>query len=163
MISCLTIGVPGFFLAMEPNYERVTGAFLPNVLRRALPGGLTNIVVVLAAQAFMVVFGMAEEEISTICAAILAFVGLLVLLETCKPFDKFRKIVWGAMAAALVLCFTALGGFLELRTGSAQTLLVMATLLVMTPTVFFAVQRLCDWGNKALAWLREKWKARKAA
>ena len=163
MISCLTIGVPGFFLAMEPNYERVTGAFLPNVLRRALPGGLTNIVVVLAAQAFMVVFGMAEEEISTICAAILAFVGLLVLLETCKPFDKFRKIVWGAMAAALVLCFTALGGFLELRTGSTQTLLVMATLLVMTPTVFVAVQRLCDWGNKALAWLREKWKARKAA
>ena len=89
--------------------------------------------------------------------------SLLVLLETCKPFDKFRKIVWGAMAAALVLCFTALGGFLELRTGSTQTLLVMATLLVMTPTVFVAVQRLCDWGNKALAWLREKWKARKAA
>lgn len=163
MISCLTIGVPGFFLAMEPNYDRVTGAFLPHVLRRALPGGLTNILVVLMAQAFMVVFGLAEEETSAICAAILAFVGLLVLLETCKPFDRFRRIVWGAMAAALVLCFTALGGFLELRAGSAGALLVMAALLVMTPTVYFAVQRLCDWGNKALAWVREKWQAHKAA
>ena len=163
MISSLTIGVPSFFLAMEPNYERVTGRFLRNVLRRALPGGLTNIFVVLAAQAFMVVFGLGEAETSTICAAILSFVGLLVLLETCKPFDKFRKLIWGAMAAALVLCFTVLGGFLELQAGSVQTKLVMATLLIMTPTVFFAVQRLCDWGDKLIGWLKQKWQDRKAA
>ena len=163
MISCLTIGVPGFFLAMEPNYERVTGSFLPSVLSRALPGGLTNIFVVLMAQAFMVVFGLSEEDTSTVCAAVLACVGLLVLLETCKPFDKFRGIVWGAMAAALVLCFTLLGGFLELQIVTIQAALVMAALLIMTPTVYFSIHRLCAWGGKALVWLREKWQARKAA
>ena len=161
VISSLTIGVPSFFLAMEPNYERVKGRFLSGVLRRAFPGGLTNIFVVLAAQAFMAVFGLSLEETSIICAAILSFVGLLVLFQTCKPFDKFRKLIWTAMAAALVGCFTLLGSFLELRTGSAGVKLVMGTLLIMTPTVFFAIQRVFDWGDKAYIWIRKKWKIRK--
>jgi len=160
VISALTIGVPSFFLAMEPNYERVTGHFLRGVLRRAFPGGLTNIFVVLMAQAFMSVFGITQEQTSTICAAILGIVGLLVLFQVCKPFGFFRKVIWWCMAAALIICFTLLGTFFELRAGEASTQLVMVTLLIMTPTVFFAIQRLFDWGDKIylriLAWRERK-------
>ena len=151
VISGLTIGVPSFFLAMEPNYERVSGRFLAGVLRRAFPGGLTNIFVVLAAQAFMAAFSLPLEQISTVCTAILAVVGMLVLFQVCKPFDRFRKLIWFAMAAALVGCFTLLGGIFELRIQSSAVLLIMATLLVMTPTVFFAIQRIFDWGDKIYA------------
>ena len=148
VISALTIGVPSFFLAMEPNYARFSGHFLRGVLRRAFPGGLTNIFVVLMAQAFMDVFGITQEQTSTICAAILGIVGLLVLFQVCKPFDFFRKVIWWCMAAALFICFTLLGTFFELRAGETTTSLVMAALLIMTPTVFFAMQRLFDWGDK---------------
>ena len=154
MISALTIGVPSFFLAMEPNYERVTGRFLPGVLRRAFPGGLTNIFVVLAAQGFMAVFDLPLAPISTVCAALLGVVGLLVLFQVCKPFDKFRRIIWWAMGIGLLGCFTLLGGILELRTGSVQIRLVMWTLLVMTPTVFFAFQRLFDMGDRVWLWFK---------
>lgn len=156
VISALTIGVPSFFLAMEPNYERVRGRFLRGVLRRAFPGGLTNIFVVLAAQAYMDVFGIPSEQISTVCAALLAIVGLLVLFQVCKPFDRFRKLIWGAMAAAIFVCFTLLGNVFDLRTGSIEANLVMITLLIMTPTVFFAIQRIFDWGDKVYIWVREK-------
>jgi len=156
VISALTIGVPSFFLAMEPNYERVSGRFLAGVLRRAFPGGLTNIFVVLMAQAFMAVFGLTLDQTSTICASILGVVGLQVLFQTCKPFDRFRKLIWWAMAAGLVICFTFLGGLFDLHTGSAATALVMAALVIMTPTVFFAIQRLFDWGDKLYAWILNK-------
>ena len=156
VISALTIGVPSFFLAMEPNYERVSGRFLAGVLRRAFPGGLTNIFVVLMAQAFMAVFGLSLDQTSTICAAILGVVGLQVLFQTCKPFDRFRKLIWWAMAAGLLICFTLLGGLFDLRAGSAATTLVMATLIIMTPTVFFAIQRIFDWGDKMYAWILNK-------
>ena len=156
VISGLTIGVPSFFLAMEPNYERVQGRFLAGVLRRAFPGGLTNIFVILAAQAFMAVFALPLEQISTVCTAILAVVGMLVLFQVCKPFDRFRKLIWFSMAAALVGCFTLLGGVFELRIDSTAVLLIMATLLIMTPTVFFAIQRLFDWGDKLAAKIKKK-------
>ena len=161
VISALTIGVPSFFLAMEPNYERVNGRFLPEVLRRAFPGGLTNIFVVLMAQAFMACFAMPLEQTSIICTAILSVVGLLVLFQTCKPFDKFRVFIWVAMAAGLVVCFTYLGGIFELETGSRATLLVMAVLLIMTPTVFFAIQRVFDWGDQFVSFLGRKLRRKK--
>ncbi len=156
IISALTIGVPSFFLAMEPNYERVQGRFLTGVLRRAFPGGLTNIFVVLAAQAFMTAFDLPLEQVSTICTAILSVVGMLVLFQICKPFDRFRKFIWGAMALALIACFVFLGNILELSAESFESKLVMGTLLIMTPTVFFAMQRVFDWGDRVYAWCRRR-------
>ena len=41
LISTVTIGIPSFILALEPNKERIKGEFLKNVVARALPTGLT--------------------------------------------------------------------------------------------------------------------------
>ena len=158
MISSLTIGLPSLFLAMEPNYERVKGHFLRSVLRKAFPGGLTNIFVVLAAQAYMVVFDLPLNQISTVCTAILCAVGLLVLYQVSQPFDRFRRIIWGLVAAALVGCFLFLNGFLELYSGDLGVKLVLATLLIMTPTVFFAIRRVFDWGDKAYQFFCRKFR-----
>jgi cation-transporting ATPase E len=154
VISALTIGVPSFFLAMEPNYERVTGKFLPNVLRRAFPGGLTNIFVVLMAQAFVAVFAIPHGHISSVCAAILGVVGLLVLFQVCKPFDKFRKFIWWAMAAGLFLSFSLLGRLFGMEIVSPQAMLIMLTLLIMTPTVFSAINHLFIWGDQMAEWIQ---------
>lgn len=162
VISALSIGVPSFVLTFEPKYDRIKGKFLPTVLRRAFPGGLTNVFVVLICQAFMAVFGLPGEEVSTVCAAILSFVGLLVLFQVCKPFNLFRKCLWCAMGAGMVVCFTLLGDILDLRTWSREVRLVMGTLLLMTPTVFFTIQRLFDTVYDArfrlAAWVTEKWR-----
>ena len=161
VISSLAIGVPSFVLTFEPKYDRIKGKFLPTVLRRAFPGGLTNVFVVLICQAFMAVFGLPKEEVSTVCAAILSFVGLLVLFQVCKPFNLFRKCLWCAMGAGMVVCFTLLGDILDLRTWSREVRLVMGTLLLMTPTVFFTIQRLFDTVYDArlrlVAWAKETW------
>ena len=156
VISGLTIGIPSFFLAMEPNYDRVKGQFLRGVLRRAFPGGLTNVFAVLVCQAFMDVFDLPADPIATVCAGILAVVGMMVLFQICKPFNRFRKVIWTAMLACLVVCFTFLGQLFELQTGTIQTKLVMGTLLLMTPTVFFAMQRLFDWGDRIYVRLKRK-------
>ena len=135
MISALTIGVPSFFLALEPNYSRVSGKFLRNVLLKALPGGLTNILVVLTAQACADVFGIAPGESATVCAAVLAAVGMLVLYRTSTPFTKLRTVIFVAMAVALLGSFTVLGHLFGLYF-SQKSALVTLVLLVMAPTVF---------------------------
>ena len=164
VISAMTIGIPSFILTFEPKYDRVKGRFLPGVLRRAFPGGLTNVFVVLLCQVFALVFSLPQDEVSTICAAILSFVGLLVLYQICKPFNWFRRLLWWLMAAGIVLCFTLLGDILDLRTWTDEVQLVMFTLLVMTPTVFLAIQRVFDWCEQSrlrlAAWCRGLWAKR---
>ena len=139
VVAALTIGVPSFFLAMEPNYERVTGRFLTHVLRKALPGGLTNIVVVMLAQGLGYAAELPAAQIATVCATVLALVGLLVLFETCKPFGTFRKVIWGCMAAALAVSFTVLGGFFELNLFHWVTVLIIAVTVLVIPTVYIAI------------------------
>ena len=156
LISALTIGTPSFFLALEPNYQRFSGHFLRGVLRRAFPGGLTNIFVVLAAQAFMPVFGLDRLQIGTVSAGILGAVGLLVLWQVCRPFDRWRRLICIAMAVGLLGCFLLLGSFFQLQLGDSKTLLALGTLLLMTPTVFFGMQWVFDMGEKAINRLREK-------
>jgi len=156
VIGAMTIGIPSFFLAMEPNYERVKGHFLRGVLRRAFPGGLTNVFAVLVCQMFMDVFGLAPEPVATVCAGILAVVGMMVLFQVCKPWNRFRRIIWTAMLAGLLVCFTALGQIFELRTTTVESKLIMFTLLLMTPTVFFAMQRLFDFGERIYNRILEK-------
>ena len=42
LISMFTIGVPAFFLALEPNKNIIKGKFLTNVFLKALPAALTD-------------------------------------------------------------------------------------------------------------------------
>ena len=105
MISGLTIGAPSFFLALESNHERIKGRFMAGVLRKAFPGGLTNLIVVLMAVGFVLVFDLPTEQLYTVSAALMSLTGLLVLYQVCKPFTVQRRILWGLMAAACAFCF----------------------------------------------------------
>ena len=136
MISALTIGVPSFFLALEPNYQRVSGKFLPTVLGRALPGGLTNLLLVLLAQLLLPLFGVGGALVSTTCVGILAVTGMAVLHRTCRPFAPFRHLLWWAMGAGLLLCFTVLRRLFDLTYGHWQELLPMFGFLLAAPLVF---------------------------
>ena len=157
IVSALTIGVPGFFLALEPNYERVTGSFLASTLRRAFPGGLTNILVVLTALGFMKFFHVPATDVKSISTAILCTVGLSVLLQVCIPFTKLRRFVWIAMAVCVVGAFILLpliSNYLMLTKSSSW--LIFLVVLIMVPTVFYAINRVFTWGDKLVAHFRKK-------
>ena len=156
VVAALTIGTPSFFLAMEPNYERVTGRFLTHVLRRALPGGLTNIIVVMLAQGLGYAAKLPATQIATVCATVLALVGLLVLFETCRPFGTFRKVIWGGMAAALAVSFTVLGRFFELNLFHWETVLIIAVTVLVIPTVYIAISYLLKLIDRLYAKYRAK-------
>lgn len=145
IISVLTIGTPSFFLALEPNYARVQGRFFPSVLRQALPGGITNVIVVWIAQIFAVSFDLPMTDMYTVCTAILAVVGMLVLHHVCRPFGLFRKILWGAMGFGLVGCFLLLGPWFELYITEPASYLVMAAMMIGALGVFVAMQALFRW------------------
>jgi len=155
IMAALTIGIPGFFLALEPNYERVTGKFLPNTLRKALPGGLTNILVVLLAQALMGVFHLSQSDGQTLSTAVLLAVGLTVLLQVSLPFSNLRLFLWLGMFGCAVGAFFVLPPVCRLMEmppylalTDSRSLLVLPIVLIMVPTVYFFLSRLFVWGDK---------------
>ena len=150
IISALTIGTPSFFLALEPNYAMVRGRFFPTVLRQALPGGLTNILVVLIAQIFGWAFTLPVTDMHTVCTAILAVVGMLVLYRVCRPFDTFRRFLWAAMGIGLLGCFLLIGKWFDLFITEPAAYLVLAALAIAALGVFAAMQALFKWIDRLL-------------
>ena len=128
-LSAITIGVPSFFLALEPNHSLVKGKFLANVFRSALPGGLTDLFVVLGVEAFYLTFAFTETELSTMSAILLVVIGILVLYEVCKPFDWKRRVLWGAMAGSGLVCILWFGESFGLSQLSLEAFLVLLVFL----------------------------------
>ncbi len=136
LISTLTIGVPSFFLALEPNTNRVQGHFLKNVLFRAAPAGLTDLFLVLGCLAFAAVFSINMDEASTICVILMGYVGFLMLFRVCSPFNLKRKVLWTLLVAAFlvqIVFFGSLIGLVRLSVGSLLVLIVF--LLLALPTI----------------------------
>ena len=161
LISSLTIGIPAFFLALEPNHSRTRGHFLPNVIGRALPGGLTDLFLLLGIQLFTAVFGFTADERSTMSAVLLATVGLLVLYQVCKPFNAKHALIWTAMAVGLVVAIFGFAGFFMLTPLSLKAQLVLALFLLLAYSVmhFFlwCFERLEQFG----AYLKKRVQARR--
>lgn len=97
LISTSCIGVPAFFLALQPNRERVQGRFLKNVLLKAIPGGLSVVVNICFILFCAGRFSLESSMVSTLCVVVAGFTGLLILFRISKPFNWLRTLVFIAM------------------------------------------------------------------
>ena len=161
VISGLTIGAPAFFLALEPNHERVKGKFITNVLLKALPGGLTDVFLILFIEAFVAVFGFPVEQLYTMSAVVMSVVGLRVLYQVSQPIDWKRGGVIAAMTVALIFCFLVMGPLFNYTAPTIQTGLVLAAMVMLSFQVMRTVLQLL---GKTEIWfeaLREKIKAKR--
>lgn len=143
LISALTVGIPSFFLALEPNKARVKGKFLPNVFSKALPGGITNLISMVGISLVCSSFGYSTDKMSTIATLVVGFTGLLILFQVCKPFDLKRAVMWVLMAAAFVLAILIIPGLLMLTALDAGGVVILITFMLITLVVMkllFAAQ-----------------------
>lgn len=106
LISAFCIGFPSFVLALEPNENRIQGNFLLNILKRAIPGGVSVALSVVFVTILGNVFSLHEDFISTLAVAVTAFVGLMVVYKTSYPFNLIRTIMFTISTAGMVLGIT---------------------------------------------------------
>jgi len=110
LISVVTIGIPSFLLALEPNNERIKGNFLKNVISKSIPTALTAILGIIII-AIGNKFNIVQEQIySSLCVISTGFTGILLLFTLSRsrksehkrlPVSKFRF----CLAIGLVLLF----------------------------------------------------------
>ena len=144
LVSALTIGAPGFVLAMEPNTARIKGKFLPNVIYRALPGGLTDLILVLGVILFCMVFKVGENMMSTVCAIILNIVGLMVVHYTCKPYNLLRKAMMIGLTVAFVFCVLLLPQLFTLTSLDLPGAMILVVFALLSAPALMVIRRAQD-------------------
>lgn len=95
IIDFLGIGIPAFFISLQPNDTLVKGTFLKNVLKTALPGALA-----IVTQVFLIItffnnrlnFTPFEQNALVVITA--SFTSMVVLYRLLKPFNVFRRTLF---------------------------------------------------------------------
>lgn len=145
LVNALTIGIPSFILAMEPNENRINGHFLGNVLRRALPAALADYLLVLGVMLFYLAFHLEDDMLSTISTGIMGVVGLMMVFRTSKPFNTLRIVMMAFLTAAFAVCYFFFPTYFTIEPLNTRGLLIFVVFALLACSVFWALRHLGQW------------------
>lgn len=105
----ITIGTSSFFLALEPNNERLKGHFLMNIFKKALPSGI----IMGCGIVFMFLYSFFTRDLNgnnfndliEVSVYYISIASMFVLIQTCYKFNKYRLLVLVYAAVMIVLMF----------------------------------------------------------
>lgn len=136
LISMFTIGLPGFLLALEPNRNRIEGNFMANVMLKALPAGLTDVLSVGALVICGQVFNLPSEDIATAGTMLLAVVGFMIIIKISHPFNKMKYGVLIINIVGLLFCGLFLGKLFAIESISNICFLLMIVFAFAAESMF---------------------------
>ena len=148
LIGTFSIGVPGFFLALEPNWRRSEPGFVPRVLRFALPSGIV------AGLATFAVYelvrdspGVELDEARTVAVCALLAMGLYILSMLCRPLTPFRITLLAGMGGGylIALLWAPVQEFFELHLPPADQWLTLGVVVAIGIVVLEVGPRLVPW------------------
>ena len=149
LVSTFTIAIPAFFLSQIPNQDIIKGHFMLNIIRKAIPGGITDTIMVCSMTAFGLIFGLNSNDISTSAAILLAIIGLMVLLSISKPMNIYKWAIFILNAAAIVFCLIYLRDWFSItNTMSLKGLLLCINFSIMTEAIFRYVSGIFNYFEK---------------
>lgn len=93
LISAFCVGIPSFFLAFEPNYNKSEKNFLVKVFRNAVSNGL-----VVALNVFIIImicflFNKQFDTYRLVVVTLTGFITLRLLYTICKPLSLLREVL----------------------------------------------------------------------
>ena len=144
-ISMFTIGIPGFFLALEPDKSRIEGRFLPNVMKKAIPGGMADVFGVGALVFCGTAFHLNNADISTAATLLLSIIGFMVLFKVSRPMNTLRMVVLIGNMIALVLTGVFFNHLFALEAMSLECILLFIMFSFAAESFLRYLEKFVDW------------------
>ncbi|WP_129044534.1 HAD-IC family P-type ATPase [Companilactobacillus metriopterae] len=138
-INALTVGIPSFILALEPNYTPPAGRFMRNVLEIALPAALCNIILITLISTVGRHIGLYSLTTSTLSVFTIGIIGYCALLAISTPLTNRKKTMIGLSMILFLVTFTFGNRIFNLQsiTDLAYTFLFISLSLIAWPLFVF--------------------------
>ena len=123
VVNIFITGIASVFVALEPDRTRVKGNFFKNVTKTAITSGFYMFIPVLLIMLYAIISQVARTGTYTLDGMISKFengevtsfgwvalmslsvtiAGSIVFFENCRPFTRFRKILFGCTIGLILL------------------------------------------------------------
>ncbi len=142
LMSFLTIGMPSFVLALEPNESKVSGKFLRKVIYRAMPAALADLCIIIIIVMFQYAFQIDSKQTSTITALLVTAVGFYMVYKACVPFRKWHYALFGVMIVLLIGIIAYIPDVFSITKLNLGSLLILGCMLLLIPTFIMFFNRM---------------------
>lgn len=144
LLETCVIGIPAFFLSLQPNKEPIQGRFLPNLITSALPGAIIFTLNVIAMFVFDSIVGT-SGQFETMGSLVVTMAGFLVLFKLCKPFDIYRSCLFAGMVVVSVLVLAFMPwSFFDYTRLNLQNVLYMLVVVQFSYPLYANIVNLCN-------------------
>ncbi len=107
-----SIGMAAFFLALQPSNDRLKGSFIGNIIYKAVPAGIVEIIAAMVPFIIYLInpsfFASSPEPSATVrWVSVMTFsiFSFVVLFRVCWPFTRYRAFVFGGMSLFAIAIF----------------------------------------------------------
>lgn len=142
LMSFLTIGMPSFVLALEPNESKVSGKFLRKVIYRAMPAALADLCIIIIIVMFQYAFQIESKQTSTITALLVTAVGFYMVYKACVPFRKWHYALFGVMIVLLIGIIAYIPDVFSITKLNLGSMLILGCMLLLIPTFIMFFNRM---------------------
>ncbi len=89
-ITSLMVGIPSFFLALEPNFNKITNQFMKQVLIISTPAAVCIVGYIMLIEVIGLFFGLKYEFTSTLCVLLTGAICWLALVMVSRPLNRLK-------------------------------------------------------------------------
>ena len=135
LISSFGVGLPTFFMQLEPSFEKEQGDFLRKAFRNAVPSSVTVLCMMVYCMITRNLFSLtagryyAQAVILTFC------VYVFTLLKVCRPLTRWRMIIILSVTAAAALVLFSFPDLFSVTLTAADIPAVGVGILLIYPCV----------------------------
>lgn len=144
LISSITIGIPSFVLALQPNKDKVKGNFLFNVISKSIPSAITVVINVIFVMIIGYLFHLNENEISTMAISLVAFTGFILLFKLCYPFNKLRITLYIGLILLFMINIIGLNKIYDLVMLDTNSFIFLAIIYIFDIILFRQLTYFCN-------------------
>ena len=138
LTNALTIGIPSFILALEPNKKKVTGNFLTNVFRKAIP---TSFIIVLS---IMIITFLPLDfiEKSTLSVITVGLVGFIHIYRVCYPPKRYHLVMISILLTIFIIGILLFKNLFSLAVINLHMIITIIVIVGIAITIFNIIDKI---------------------
>ncbi len=153
LLEVLVIGLPSFFLSLQPNDSLVKGRFITYVFSKSIPSALLILLSVLTVDWYALACGsnLMFNPYTSMGIYALTCSGVVNLFFICKPFNRYRTVLFfvcslGVLIVCIIGMFFGLNVLSLAPIGSISTnwdkLILIVALIVINVPLYLILTKL---------------------
>lgn len=149
LLEMFVIGLPSFFLALQPNINRIKGKFLSNLLKNALPAGICLFSVTIAMYIYQIFTGIRTEVLVTMASLAIIVVGFIALFRMCCPFNWFKSMMYIICLSICITCIVCIPELFRYVSISYTDVLFLIVVCQASYPLYVILNKIFDLSNKS--------------